>query len=280
MVDRRFRLVDVFGERPLTGNPLAVVVDSEGLSTAEMLELTRWLNYSETTFLLPPQSPEADYRVRIFTLSGEIPFAGHPTLGTCHVWASLQEDPGVEIVQECGVGLVYLRRVENGFVFKAPDLLREGPIDGPALADIVSIVGVDEADVLASGWVDNGPGWAGLLLRDAECVTSVTPDISRRVGEGPVDIGVVGFHDDASEARYEVRAFFSNHRGELVEDPVTGSLNASMAQWLIGEGLATPPYIATQGSVLGRSGRIHISTDESGSVWVGGAVFDVVYGSI
>jgi PhzF family phenazine biosynthesis protein len=272
--------VDVFGERALTGNPLAVVVDADGLTTDEMVELTQWLNFSETTFLTPPESPQADYRVRIFTLSGEIPFAGHPTLGTCHVWASLGEDPGAEIVQECGVGLVRLRRSGDGVFFEAPDLIRDGPIAPGDLDDIVSILGVREADVVASRWVDNGPGWVGVLLRDAKTVLGLRPDLSRRAGDGPVDIGVAGFHDEGRGALYEVRAFFSNQRGELVEDPVTGSLNASMAQWLIGEGRATAPYVATQGAGLGRSGRIEIVTDEDGSIWVGGRVCDVVSGSL
>lgn len=279
-MDRRFRLVDVFGERALTGNPLAVVVDADGLTTDEMLELTQWINFSETTFLTPPESPAADYGVRIFTLSGEIPFAGHPTLGTCHVWASLADRPGSEIVQECGVGLVRLRRSDDGVFFEAPDLIRDGTIGQDDLDDILSILGVGETDVVASRWVDNGPGWAGLLLRDAKAVLGLRPDLSRRVGEGPVDIGVAGFHEEGSGALYEVRAFFSNQRGDLVEDPVTGSLNASMAQWLIGEGRATAPYVATQGAGLGRSGRIEIASDEDGSIWVGGRVFDVVSGSL
>lgn len=272
--------MDVFGERALTGNPLAVVVDADGLTTDEMLELTQWLNFSETTFLTPPESPAADYGVRIFTLSGEIPFAGHPTLGTCHVWASLADRPGSEIVQECGVGLVRLRRSDDGVFFEAPDLIRDGTIGQDDLDDILSILGVGETDVVASRWVDNGPGWAGLLLRDAKAVLGLRPDLSRRVGEGPVDIGVAGFHEEGSGALYEVRAFFSNQRGDLVEDPVTGSLNASMAQWLIGEGRATAPYVATQGAGLGRSGRIEIASDEDGSIWVGGRVFDVVSGSL
>lgn len=279
-MSRRFRIVDVFGERPLTGNPLAVVVDAEGLTTEEMVELTRWLDFSETTFLLPPESPEADYRVRIFTLSGEIPFAGHPTLGTCHVWASLRGDPGEEIVQECGVGLVRLRRDDRAITFEAPDQLRDDTIDAAELADIVSILGVDETELVASRWIDNGPGWAGALLADADSVLALEPDISRRVGTGKVDIGVVGFHQDGREALYEVRGFFSDQHGGLVEDPVTGSLNASVAQWLVSEGRAEPPYVATQGAALGRAGRIDITTDQSGSVWVGGRVFDVVTGSI
>ena len=279
-MDRRFRLVDVFGTRPLAGNPLAVVVDAEGLDADEMLDLTRWLGFSETTFLLPPESADADYRVRIFTLSGELPFAGHPTLGTCHVWAGLHGDLPEQIVQECGAGLVPLRRSGSSLSFRAPPVLRQEPIATSELADIISILGIDESDVLASRWVDNGPGWAGLLLSDAESVLRLHPDLSRRVGEGKVDIGVVGFHDRGSETLYEVRAFFSNHLGELVEDPVTGSLNASVAQWLIGEGRADAPYVASQGVALGRSGVIEITTDESGAVWVGGRVFEVVAGTL
>lgn len=274
---RRVRLVDVFGERPLAGNPLAVVIDAEGLATAEMQEMTRWLNLSETTFLLPPESPEANYRVRIFTLAGELPFAGHPTLGTCHVWNSL--DDGLdEVVQECGAGLVRLRCSDEVWEFEAPPQTRDGPVEPDRLEDFAHVLGIPVSEIVASRWVDNGPGWVGILLRSAEDVEALEPDFARSRHDGPLDIGVAGFHRDDMDARYEVRAFFSDHREEMIEDPVTGSLNASMAQWLVSEGRVQTPYVATQGSRLGRSGRIHISTDHDGSVWVGGRVFDVQNG--
>ena len=277
-MDRRFRLVDVFGERPLTGNPLAVVVDSEGLTTEQMLDITRWLNFSETSFLMPPETEGADYKVRIFTLAGELAFAGHPTLGSCHVWQTLGDESRHQIVQECGVGLVRLRRSGDGLAFSAPDLVRDGPVDPDHLAKIAVVLGVDGEDILDARWVDNGPGWVGFLLADADTVLDLEPDFFRYTGDEPLDIGVVGLYPQGSDCRYEVRAFFSGGRGEMVEDPVTGSLNASLAQWLLTEGRVDAPYVASQGTRLGRRGRVHITTDDRGSVWVGGAVFDVVDG--
>lgn len=279
-MSRRFRLVDVFGERPLAGNPLAVIVDSDGLSTEEMLEITRWLNFSETTFLGPPSDPGADYKVRIFTLAGELPFAGHPTLGTCHVWQSLTGDVVEEIVQECGAGLVRLRRTEDHLGFAAPDLVRSGPIDDSYLEMMASVLGIERSDVVASNWVDNGPGWAAVLLDDAESVLALEPDFSRIVSHERLDIGVVGFHPDGAETLYEVRAFFPGQRGAVLEDPVTGSLNASVAQWLIADGRVTPPYVASQGTALDRVGRVHIAAEADGTVWVGGKVFDIVTGEM
>lgn len=278
MAERRFRLVDVFGERPLTGNPLAVVVDSEGLDTDEMLEITRWLNFSETTFLVPPVDPDADYKVRIFTLAGELPFAGHPTLGTCHVWMSLEGGSRDEIVQECGAGLVRLRRSGDTLAFAAPPLLRSGPVSETHLRTLAKVLGVTRSDILDSEWVDNGPGWVGVLLDGVDTVLGLEPDFSRYHGHDDLDIGVVGFHDPDSDVLYEVRAFFSNERGGMLEDPVTGSLNASVAQWMLGSGRVDQAYVAAQGTALGRSGRIHVSQTDDGSVWVGGRVFDIVEG--
>lgn len=276
---RRFRLVDVFGERPLTGNPLAVVIDSDRLTTEEMLEITRWLNFSETTFLSTPTSPEANYSVRIFTLAGELPFAGHPTLGSCHVWQSLADESGAEIVQECGAGLVRLRRTDDQIAFEAPDLIRDGPVGDDHAEDLASVLGVDRSEILATRWIDNGPGWVGVMLKDAGSVLALEPDFSRRDEDGKLDIGVVGMYPEGSESLYEVRAFFSGQHGEMIEDPVTGSLNASVAQWLLSEGRVAPPYVATQGAALGRAGRVHIAGD-AGSIWVGGRVFDVVSGEL
>ncbi|HSM44304.1 MAG TPA: PhzF family phenazine biosynthesis protein [Acidimicrobiia bacterium] len=278
-MDRRFRLVDVFGERPLTGNPLAVVIDSEALTTEEMLEITRWLDFSETTFLGPATDPGADYAVRIFTLAGELPFAGHPTLGSCHVWQSLADESRDEIIQECGVGLVRLQRTGQRIAFEAPELVRSGAVDPGELEELADVLGIDVAEIRAARWVDNGPGWVGLLLEDADAVLALEPDFSRGMKGGKYDIGVVGMYREGWEHLYEVRAFFSGSRGEMLEDPVTGSLNASIAQWLIGQGLAKTPYVASQGRALGRSGRVHISGDAD-SVWVGGRVFDVVEGTL
>lgn len=264
----------------MTGNPLAVVVDSEGLSADDMLEITRWLDFSETTFLIPSQESTANYRVRIFTLAGELPFAGHPTLGTCHVWSSMADEIAGEIIQECGAGLVRLRRDGESIFFEAPPLLREGPVDDADLARFTAVLGVEPSSVIATSWVDNGPGWVGLLLESADAVLDLEPDLSRDPGEGAVDIGVIGMYPAGSECACEVRAFFSDQRGRLLEDPVTGSLNASLAQWLVGDGTLAASYVASQGTRLSRRGRVRVETDDSGAVWIGGRVFDIVTGRI
>ncbi len=240
-MSHRFDMVDVFGSDPFTGNPLAVVHDADGLTDAEMLAITRWLNLSETTFLVEPTVSEADYRVRIFTLRGELPFAGHPTLGTCHSWLGAGGAPsGDVIVQECGIGLVELRR-DNRLAFAAPPLLRSGPVDPEYLGRVAAVLGIDTEDILAGEWVDNGPGWVGVLLEDAKTVLGLRPDPSRAGSEEHFDIGVVAPHPASAEVDFEVRAFFSADQGRLVEDPVTGSLNASLAQWLIGAAAPPPP---------------------------------------
>lgn len=273
---RPFHLIDVFGEEPLLGNPLAVIADAGDLSTERMLEITRWFNFSETTFLVPTTDSSADYRVRIFTPARELPFAGHPTLGTCHVWAADRRGTGDAIFQECGVGLVELRHQDGRFWFRAPELIRSGPVDDETVARVQSILGVGAEEVVATYWVDNGPGWVGVLLADVEKVLELEPD-SR--GRGGLDIGVVGLWPEGSESAYEVRAFFFDDKGRLHEDPVTGSLNASVAQWMIGEGRVTPPYRATQGARVGRRGVIHIDQD-AGGVWVGGSTYTIAQGEI
>jgi len=278
-MSRGFQMVDVFGSGDLSGNPLAVVHDAEGLTTAEMQAITRWMNLSETTFLLPPSNDEADYRVRIFTLIGELPFAGHPTLGTCHAWLSTGGTPrGDIIVQECGIGLLLLRRDEQ-LSFAAPPLVRSGPVDDAYTAEVAAVLGITPDEIVDIEWVDNGPGWVGVLVENHETVLSLKPDIGRHRGDGQIDIGVVGPHPDDADVDFEVRAFFSTDRGQLVEDPVTGSLNASLAQWLIGSGRAPGSYVAAQGTVIGRAGRIHITQDES-EIWVGGSTVTVVTGEI
>lgn len=276
-MDRRFRLVDVFGSRPLAGNPLAVFIDSEGLATEEMIELTRWLDFSETTFLSTPTVDGADYSVRIFTPAGELPFAGHPTLGSCHVWMTLVDGSPDEVVQECGAGLVRLRRSGDLISFQAPPLLRDGPVAAGVIERLAAVLGVGVDSVVAARWVDNGPGWVGLLLDSAETVLALEPDFSRYSGEERLEIGTVGMYPEGSECSYEVRAFFTGSRGEMREDPVTGSLNASVAQWMLDEGRVETPYLASQGARVGRSGRIHIAR-EGEAVWVGGRVFDIVAG--
>ncbi len=276
---RSFQMIDVFGSGPLLGNPLAVVHDAVGLTTDEMQAIARWMNLSETTFLLPPTKEEADYKVRIFTLIDELPFAGHPTLGSAHAWLSAGGTAkGDIIVQECGIGLVELKS-DDRLSFAAPPLIRSGSVDEAYATQVGAVLGIGADEMVAIELVDNGPGWVGVLMKDHEAVLTLKPDIGRYTGEGQIDIGVVGPHPGSADVDYEVRAFFSNHRGQLVEDPVTGSLNASLAQWLIGSGRAPRSYLAAQGTAIGRAGRIHITQDES-QTWVGGSTVTVVSGEI
>lgn len=265
---RLFSLVDVFGVAPFAGNPLAVVADADGLDSETMQRITRWLNLSETTFLLPPTSPEADYRVRIFTLERELPFAGHPTLGSCHAWLTGGGTPrdNTRIVQQCGAGLVTVRRDAGGLAFAAPPLIRSGPVDPALVAEIAAVLQIAVEDIVEAAWADNGPGWIAVLLRSAEAVLAVDP---ARHHARRWDLGVVGPHPAGGDAAFEVRAFFSDPLGVLVEDPVCGSLNASVAQWLLASGRAAAPWVATQGARVGRNGRIQVSRDDAG-LWIGG----------
>lgn len=279
---RPFQQVDVFAHKPLAGNPLAVVLDAEGISTEEMQRFSQWTNLSETTFLLPPTHPDADYRVRIFTLARELPFAGHPTLGSCHAWLAaggVPRNPGV-IVQECGAGLVPVRRSEHGLAFAAPPLLRTGPVDEAFTDQLADILRIDRGEIVDAQWADNGPGWVAVLLRNAQAVLAVEPDFSRWSGPGSLDIGLVGPYPPGSECAFEVRALFSDEQGAMREDPVTGSLNASLAQWLLASGRATAPYVASQGTRLGRAGRPRIEQDADGTVWVGGAATTFIRGEV
>jgi PhzF family phenazine biosynthesis protein len=274
-VSRAISYVDVFTTTPYRGNPVAVVHDADGLSTDQMQEFARWTNLSETTFLLPPGSAAADYRVRIFTPASELPFAGHPTLGTCHAWLAAGGSPSGDgvVVQECGAGLIRIRRGADRLAFAAPPMVRSGPVEETLVADVATALGVARAAIRAAEWVDNGPGWLALLLESADEVLAVRPSFIDQ------DIGVVGPYPDGSPAAFELRAFFPV-AGSLIEDPVTGSLNASVAQWLTGAGLASAPYIASQGTVLGRSGRVHIERDADGTIWVGGGTIMCVQGQI
>jgi PhzF family phenazine biosynthesis protein len=274
-VARRFAQVDVFGTGPCSGNPVAVVLDAEGLSTEEMQRFSRWTNLSETTFVLPPSSPEADYRVRIFTPALELPFAGHPTLGTCHAWLEAGGRPrgSREIVQECGAGLVRLRRDEDRLAFAAPPLVRSGPASDEEARRVAAALGVDRSELVAVEWVDNGPGWTAALMESAERVLELEP------AGVDFDLGVVGFHPEGAEAAIEVRAFFPLN-GVTAEDPVTGSLNASVAQWLIDSGRLEAPYVASQGAAIGRAGRVHVDRDDDGTVWVGGRTETVIAGEV
>ena len=325
--DRPFKQVDVFTATPYRGNPLAVVLDGSGLSADEMQHFTTWTNLSECTFLLPP-TPEgrahgADYRVRIFCPGRELPFAGHPTLGSCHAWLEAGGVPrGEHVVQECGVGLVRLRR-DGAFTagppqgesapprgaapraaaeprihtagenplggqcllaFAAPPLIKSGPLPEAEVALIARGLGVARSDITAHAWCDNGPNWRGVMLRSADQVLALQPDATILAG---LDIGVVGPRGKsgvvgarkADETQFEVRAFFPGNNG-MTEDPVTGSLNAALAQWLMGAGLAPERYVAAQGTAMAREGRVHIERDADGNTWVGGASVTCIAGTV
>jgi PhzF family phenazine biosynthesis protein len=274
-VGRPFRQVDVFTSTAYRGNPVAVVLDADGLPAEDMRQFANWTNLSETTFVLPPTEPGADYRVRIFTPMAELPFAGHPTLGTCHAWLAAggtPRQPGV-IVQECGAGLVTLRRTPDGLAFAAPPVLRDGPVDAGLLAHIADVLRIDPAAIVDASWADNGPGWVAVLLASADAVLAVQP------GPTDLDLGVVGPYPPGSPAAFEVRAFFPKD-GVTLEDPVTGSLNASLAAWLLRTGRASAPYLASQGTALGRRGRVHISRDPDGTIWVAGGTVTCISGQV
>ena len=275
-MNRRFTQVDVFTDTALRGNPLAVVHDAHGLGDAQMQAFARWTNLSETTFLLPPTDPAADYRVRIFTPQRELPFAGHPTLGTCHAWL---EAGGVaravgEVVQQCAAGLIRIRRKAGRLAFAAPPCLRSGPLDAELLARIGTALALPRDAIVAHQWVDNGPGWCAIRLASADAVLALRPDWAALRG---TMLGVVGAHAAGGDAQFEVRALIGEGAG--YEDPVTGSLNASLAQWLIGSGIAPPSYIAAQGACLARSGRVFIDRID-GQVWVGGSSVSCIRGAL
>ncbi len=272
-MQRSFCQVDVFTSGPYLGNALAVVLDGAGLTDNEMRRFARWTNLSETTFVLLPSSAGADYRVRIFTPSQELPFAGHPTLGTCHAWLAAggrPSDPDV-IVQECGAGLVPVRRIADGLAFAAPPLLRSGPVDEALAEHIAEVLGLGRPEIVDLQWADNGPGWVAVLLASADAVLALRP------GVVDLDVGVVGPYPAGSPEAFEVRAFFPKD-GTTAEDPVTGSLNASVAQWLLRTGRTSAPYVVSQGTVLGRVGRVHVSRDPDGTIWVGGTSVTCVTG--
>jgi PhzF family phenazine biosynthesis protein len=274
-----FQQVDVFSSKPLLGNPLAVVVGADALSNEQMSALANWTNLSETTFLLEPRSKAADYRVRIFNPDREVPFAGHPTLGSCHVWLSSGGKPrGSEIVQECGLGLIHIRRATERLSFAAPKLVRSGPVEPEILARVVRGLDLTPDAITASNWVDNGSGWLAIMLRSREQVLALRPNYSILAG---LKVGVfAAFHPvkDGSSAQFEVRAF-SAEAAVGHEDPVTGSLNAGLARWLIEARIAPPEYVVSQGTVLKRMGRVHVQQDGS-QIWVGGTVRTCVMGNL
>ena len=269
--------VDVFTATALKGNPLGVVIGADSLTPEQMAAFANWTNLSETTFLLNPTTDKADYRVRIFTVARELPFAGHPTLGTCHVWLEAGGKPrGAEVVQECGAGLVRLRRDGKRLAFAAPPLKRSGAVEADVLAQIARCLKVAPATIKASNWVDNGPGFVAVLLASRTDVLALKPDFAAMEN---LRIGVVGPWQaaDGSEAQFEVRAFVP---GEGVkEDPVTGSLNAGVGQWMIAAGLAPARYVASQGTALGRAGRVYVEKIGD-DVWVGGDSVTCIEGTV
>jgi PhzF family phenazine biosynthesis protein len=281
---RSFSQVDVFTAEPYRGNPLAVVVDGDGLTTEQMQQFANWTNLSETTFLLPPTHPDADYRVRIFTAREEFPFAGHPTLGSAHAWLEAGGVPKQEgvMVQECGAGLVQVKRDGGQLAFAAPPLTRSGPVDEEDLAKIAAGLQVPRKALRDASWLVNGPNWIGVLMESAEQVLAVTPDYSALDGLnvgviGPYGKGNRGGHRDPDGPDFEVRTFIPGDAA--AEDPVTGSFNAGAAQWLIGSGRAPASYTAAQGTVLGRAGRVSVDSGQ-GEIWIGGSSTTCIDGSV
>lgn len=271
---REFRQIDVFTDIPYRGNPLAVVVDGTDLTTDEMQRFANWTNLSETTFLLPATDPAADYQVRIFTPTLELPFAGHPTIGSCRAWldtGGIPARPDV-IVQQCTAGLIPLRRDGQRLAFAAPPLRRSGPVDSQTQTQLAQVLGISASDIVDCAWIDNGPGWVGVLLASADEVLALKPLFTQ------LDIGVVGPHPPGAPHALELRAFFPKD-GVLVEDPVTGSLNASVAQWLLGSGRVQAPYIASQGTAIGRAGRVHVTTAND-EIWIGGNTVTCIQGVV
>ncbi len=274
-------IIDVFGAQVLRGNPLAVVRGGEALDTAPMQALTRWLGYSETTFLLPPtpagSAAGADYRVRIFSPGRELPFAGHPTLGSCHAWLESGGAPARDdvVVQECGAGLIELRRIEGMHAFRAPPLLRSGPLSDEERMAAAGLCHVPQRAIVDAIHADNGPGWRLLRLRTVHDVLAAEPDARLPAG---TDIGLIAAYPPGSEADFELRAIFANAHGGLVEDPVTGSLNAAAAAYLFAAGLAQGRYVAAQGRKVGADGRVVCVQDRDGAVWVAGKTATVARG--
>lgn len=271
-----FSQVDVFAPGPKPGNPVAVVHNADGLSAEQMQGFANWTNLSETTFLLKPTQPEADYRLRIFTPASELPFAGHPTLGSAHAWLENGGQPrrSGELVQECEVGLVRISQTANEQFFEAPPLRRSGPVEPEVLEQAIMSLGIAPEQVLDSNWVDNGPGWLGIRLASARQVLDLKPDF---VAMGQLNVGVIGAYGDGGPADFEVRGFVPGL--DIPEDPVTGSLNAGLAQWLISSGVTDGNYTVSQGTALGRGGRLTI-TSEGDSIWVGGTSRTVIRGSV
>jgi len=274
-MQRPFRQVDVFTRTAYAGNALAVVLDGTDLTDDDMQRFARWTNLSETTFVLPPSAPGADYQVRIFTPARELPFAGHPTLGTCHSWLEAGNTPAAPdtIVQQCKAGNISIKRIDQGLAFAAPPLVRSGPVDEGLIAQLAEMLRIERRDIEDAQWVDNGPGWVAVLLKSADAVLALQPGIVKG------NVGVVGLYPSGASSAIEVRALYDQN-GATAEDPVTGSLNASLAQWLLGSGRLKAPYVASQGAALGRAGRVHVSADTDGTIWIGGGSVTCISGQV
>ena len=276
MKSHRFSQVDVFTDTPFLGNALAVVHDSAGIDAVTMQRFTDWTQLSEASFLAPPTHPDADYALRIFCPGRELPFAGHPTLGSCHAWLEAGGRPQREwIVQECGVGLVRIRRDGTRLAFAAPPLKRTGPLAEDEVQRIAHGLGLARDEIVAHAWCENGPPWRAVMLHSAERVLSLKADSAVLNGW---DVGVVAAQPAGHNTQFEVRAFFTGNQG-IAEDPVTGSLNAALAQWLIGAGIAPPSYVAAQGTVMGRAGRVFVQ-QKGADIWIGGHSVTVIEGSV
>lgn len=273
---RPFAQVDVFSRTPYLGNPVAVVLDADGLSADQMQRFAAWTNLSETTFLLPPTTDRAEYRVRIFTPGGELPFAGHPTLGSAHAWLEAGGTPrsAHTVVQECGAGLVDIRAGGGDLSFRAPALVRTGELDDELLGRVVRALRIGRDQVVAHQWADNGPGWAAVRLASAEEVLALEPDDALMAD---LMVGVVGPHPEGAPVHVEVRAFAG--RVGIREDPVTGSLNAALGPWLRADGVVPPAYRAGQGTRVGRQGVVTVE-DDGGDVWVGGPCVTCIRGEV
>ncbi|WP_434654298.1 PhzF family phenazine biosynthesis protein [Chromobacterium violaceum] len=273
-----FKQVDVFSSTPLKGNPVAVVFDADGLDDRQMALFANWTNLSETTFILQPRDPRADYRLRIFTTLEELPFAGHPTLGSCHAWLESGGMPqGEDVIQECEVGLVRIRRQEGQLAFLAPPLLRSGPVAAELLERVRLGLRLAPGEIVDAQWVDNGAGWLAVMLAKRQQVLDLQPDYPALSG---LAVGVIApcdpQHDD-SNAQFEVRAFIAGDG--MPEDPATGSLNAGIAQWLLAAGMAPARYRVSQGLSMGRAGRIEVE-QVGDDVWIGGNAVTCIAGRL
>lgn len=259
--------IDVFGAERFSGNPVGVVLEADDLSIKQMQDFARWTNLSETTFVLTPKDDSADYGLRIFTPTSELPFAGHPTLGTAKAWLDYLGTPTKnELIQECGVGLIKVLQSEDRFSFKSPELIRGEALSPQLFTEVAATLNLEKSRILDSKWIDNGPGWIGVLLSSADEVLAVTPNRNSNLA-----LGLFGFYGPNSKYMYEVRGFYPED-GLLIEDPATGSLHASGAEWLISEGKCATPYIASQGKAINRSGEIYVTSDAEREIWIGGRV--------